>query len=98
MSAVFQFRVLKINDPRPDFLHDFVHNDSYLTNGTTFRLLHGCFTILQNCTIMGQIIDRELGEPHIGCTEIIENHRLCKMKMKSDAQKDYFNALFINNI
>ena len=97
MSAVFQFRVLKINllihetpikgpngqfyhlmnhlrdvlihvheDPRPDFLLDFVHNDSYLTNGTTFRILHGCFTILQNCTIMRQIIDRELREPHMG--------------------------------
>ena len=52
-------------DPRPDFLHDYVKFDPYLTIGTTFITYHSEFAIVKIVTTLGYGCDQDLGEPKI---------------------------------
>ena len=52
-------------DHGPDFLHDYVKFDQYLTISTTFIIYHGEFAIFKNFTPLGYGCDRDLGEPRM---------------------------------
>ena len=47
----------------PNFLHDYVKFDPYLTISTTFITYHSEFAIVKNVTTLGYGCDWDLGEP-----------------------------------